>query len=87
MQIHFSLPWNQTTYLGYFGEIVQDIVVTAGYIVANGALLLLFISISIYHQAFQKIFKHSVVKLKAIGKKNKDEVICELVRLHVSAKQ
>lgn len=86
-QIPFSLPWNQTTYLGYAGEISIDVMVTVGYLIANGSLLLFFMSMCIYHRAFLKIFEHSVDNLDAIKGRNKEKCVLDLIRFHISTKK
>lgn len=84
---HFSLPWNQTTYWGYAGEIGVDTMVTVGYIIANGTLLLFFISMCIYHGAFYRLFGHFVDKLDSNNGKIKEEKLCDLIRFHISTKE
>lgn len=61
MNIHFSFPWNQSTYLGYFAEICMTIRIAYGYLTLNGTSLLLFISSCIQHREFSKMFKYSIV--------------------------
>lgn len=60
---HLSLPWDQHTPVGYFLEICFDIIGGDVFFASNGWEILLFISICLYHQAFYKIFQHSVKKL------------------------
>lgn len=82
-----SLPWNQTTFLGYIGELSLNFPIIAGYWVVNGTFLLLFIAICQHHQAFYKIFKHSVNKLNQIdngSNHSSSRSLCDLMRFHLS---
>lgn len=56
----FSLPWDQMTSAGYFAEVLSSI--SFGYVCfdLNGVQLLFFISLCIHHQAFSKMFEHSI---------------------------
>lgn len=81
----YRLPWDQTTLLGYFGEIFINVLILGGYLLTNGALLLLFMSICVYHQTFSKMFKHLIVEMNQ--DKMKEKYICSLTSFHISTKQ
>lgn len=87
----FSLPWNQTTLVGYAEELCFSIPVGFGYFFVNGVFSLLFISICQHHQAFYKMFKHSVVKSKPKrpnGTNQSDaKFFYDLIRFHTSVKE
>lgn len=88
MPFHFySLPWNQQTLLGYFGEICFSILMGESFLLFN-SLILLFISISLHHQAFYKRFKHSLREIERPGeKRNNERFLCELVRFHITIRE
>lgn len=84
----FSLPWDQETPLGYFGEICISMICIEAYLLDNGALVLLFISMCLHHQAFYKMFQHSLLKLNRPDKNRNDKKhICNLIRFHISVKE
>lgn len=85
---NFSLPWNQSTPMGYVGELCFSIWVGFGYFFANGAFLLLFISMCLHHQAFYGMFRHLVEKLKRPKKNRCDaQFLCDLVRFYISKRE
>lgn len=59
----FSLPWNQSTYIGNFAEVIAAVAIAEAYNITNHPILLLFISICIYHMTFFKMFVHLIEKL------------------------
>lgn len=84
----FSLPFDQQTLLGYFGEEALSIFTAEFYLIVNGSILLLFIGICLHHQAFFKIFHHGVSKLNHFHEDQNDEqLLCELVQFHILAKE
>lgn len=75
------MPWNQTTLLGYFGESFIVAVDCTSYLFTTGVFLLLFLSLCIHHQAFHKMFKHSIDTLNQCDKNCCDEkYLCGLIR-------
>lgn len=46
LNLFLSLPWNQSTLLGYFAKICFNILLAECYLIFNGMVLLLFIFIS-----------------------------------------
>lgn len=84
----FSLPWNQTTFLGYSVEIAFTIYQGQTYMISNGVLLLFFISKCYHHQAFYSMFKHSVAKLEQSDANQSDKrLLCDLIQFHVSIRE
>lgn len=84
----FSLPWNQTTLMGYSGEIC--VIISAGFasFAISGALLILFVSVSLHHQAFYKIFKYKLDAVDRCEENQCDEMFLrDLIRFHISAKE
>lgn len=75
--------WNQTTYFGYFGEVISLSLGAGTYLIASGAVMLLFISVCLHHRAFFKIFEHTIDTLKQCDKKS----LCDLIRFHVTVKE
>lgn len=86
--LHFSLPWNQTALLGYVAE--AGIVTIFGDVYACEifTLLLLFVSICLYHQAFYKMFKYWVDKWNRKERNNSNEMfLCDLIRFHIMVEE
>lgn len=89
--INFSLPWNQTTFSGYFGELGLVVSDTTGFMLVNGTLLLLFIQICMHHQAFSKVFNNAIAKtnqsIDTNGKRCNHRFLCDLIQFHLSVKK
>lgn len=89
--IVFSLPWNQTTMYGYFGELGMVVSDTTGFMLVNGTFLLLFVAICMHHQAFLKVFKTVIAKsnqsINTNGKQSTARFLCKLIRFHLSVKK
>lgn len=86
----FSLPWDQSTLWGYFGEICLIIPIFLAYMIPNNALLMMFTSMCYYHRGFYQIFQHTVDKLATeVSAKNEncEKTICKLIRFHISVKE
>lgn len=84
----FSLPWDHRTPLGYFGELLIGKIMGKSNMLANGSMLLLFISICWHHQAFSQIFRHSVQNWSISDKNRNDaQILCDLIRFHISGKE
>lgn len=85
---HYSLPWNQSTYLGYFAEMTFDAVNYESYLLVNGVILLFFMFMCYHHQAFYEIFKRSIAEIDCcydginFSKKN----LCDFIEFHISIK-
>lgn len=80
---HSSLPWNRTTPIGYLVYGCSFVAVIEGYFLANGALLILFVSICVHHEAFYEQFQYVIGKLdKDDAKRNNERVLCDLIRFH-----
>ncbi|XP_031624982.1 odorant receptor 63a-like [Contarinia nasturtii] len=81
------LPWNQTTPLGYFGEMCFVQIFAQCYLIFNGAVIILFISLSWYHQAFYKMFYHSMQQFGDPERGQYDkEILCNLICFHTKIK-
>lgn len=84
----FSLPWDQTTLVGYVKELGFLIATGFGFFSCYAAFLLLFISICQHHQAFYKMIKHSVNKLKRSDQNRcGPKFLRDLMRFHISIKR
>lgn len=87
-KFYFSLPLDQRTPLGYFGEVCLFTSGILTCLLANGALLLLFVSVCWHHQAFYEMFRHSVRKLNVPNEYQNDaELLCQLIRFHILVKR
>lgn len=91
--IHFcsprSLPWDQRTPLGYFSELIFSNLYAASYLISNGTLFLLFISICLHHLAFYEIVQYSLDKLDRLdGNRNEEmKVFYDLIQFHILVKR
>lgn len=90
--IHMSkivAPWNQTTLAGYLGEDFYIIYFAVIFGVVAGLLLLLFISICIFHLAFYKMVKHSIEQWneKHDRSTNDEQFIFGLISFHIEIKK
>lgn len=85
-----SLPWNQTSLLGYFAETCFEIIAGMTYYLINGVMMLLYISLCIHDQAFYHMVKHSIDKWTLTNDKNdgnNEQFLRNLIRFHISAKE
>lgn len=83
----FSYPWNQTTFLGYSGEVVGITIFGNEYSAILFVLVFLFVSICLHHQAFAKMFKLWVYEWNRHGDANAEKFLCNLIRFHISIKE
>lgn len=82
------MPWNQSTYVGYVGEIGFSVVTCEAYFLVDGLLLLLFISICLYFRSFREILKNSIrIRNQFDGNRFDHEFLCDLIRFHISIKK
>lgn len=78
-----------STLVGYLGEDFYIIYFAVIFGIVAGMLLLLFISICIFHLAFSKMFEHSIEKWneKSDGIKNNEQFIFDLISFHIEVKK
>ncbi|XP_055309901.1 odorant receptor 47a-like [Sitodiplosis mosellana] len=87
LQFKLILPWNQYTPLGYVGETIFSVLTCEAYLIVNGAIMFLFISLAVHHEAFYKIFRLSVRKMGQSQKECRDkENLRNLIIFHNMAK-
>lgn len=80
------LPWDQTTPLGYMGEICFVILTGACFMIC-GSFILLFISLCLHHRTFYTMIQHFVTEFDDLQEKHSEnEILCNLIRFHISAK-
>lgn len=92
----FSLPWDQNTFAGWFGEHLVSHTIYISYCTINGAILSLFIGFCEYLHAFRNHFEASITKINDInGNKAANvlttrikmkSVLCEVIEFHNSIK-
>lgn len=86
--INFSLPWDQSTPIGYSGDVLFCIASGECYLIINGALIILFVSIWCCHEAFFKRFHLSVLRLNhPENKPNTNKMLRELIHSHITVKE
>lgn len=84
----FRLPWNQTTPIGYFGEIWLSTWFAGCYFFMNGVVFLLFISMCLHHQAFYRMLKHSLNAFDYPNEKRNDKrMLCKLIRFYNTVRE
>lgn len=82
------LPWNQSTPHGYALEIAFDLYHGWTYMLSNGALLFLFISICLHHKSFYKIFRNEAKKLNYRDRHRNDaDHLRKMIEFHILSKQ
>lgn len=59
-QFFCSLPWNQTTQLGWIETIIFSVFAAASYFPANYLFLSLFMAIGEFHKAFHALFEQFI---------------------------
>lgn len=84
-----SLPWNQTTAIGYFSETCLGAMIGYALVTRSGCLQIFFISMCLHHRAFRQIFDHSLQKFNRSVKKKPESAkfLCKLIRLHILVKE
>lgn len=83
-----SLPWNQTTPSGYFGEIAFMLVCGQTHLITTCSPLMLFISMCIHHQIFYEIFDYSIDNWNGLDANENDEkFLCDRIRFHATVKK
>lgn len=83
-----SLPWSQRTHLGYAATIFLSIMMGESYLILNGSILLLFISICLHHRAFYKRFENSMHRFNSsVHEKRANEILCEVIDFHNCVKR
>ena len=85
----YSVPWNQNTILGYFAEEFSAAYCGAMFLLLNGVILLLFISICVNHRAFHKMVEHFIEKWSSIDSNSieDEQFIRDLLKFHTSIKE
>ena len=80
---HFSarsLPWNEENLIGYIAETCLLLISLSVYLVTNGAILMLLISLTWILQSFSKIYRHTANKFKHPDEARNDEkTLCNLI--------
>lgn len=86
--LYFSAPWDQNTPIGYLFEISFSTSAGECYFIINGAVLLIFISVCLHHQAFYQMFLHSINEFDRLqNKRNGKQHLCELIKFHCNTKE
>lgn len=82
------MPWNQTTFWGYFAEIGVDCFFAMSYLIANGTILIFYLSICIHLKEFYEIFKSSIEKWNTLNRNYDDfKFMADLIRFHASIRE
>ncbi|XP_031626227.1 uncharacterized protein LOC116342669 [Contarinia nasturtii] len=83
--LNFVLPWNQTTPLGYCGEIFVVVLFAVSYFVIHGVSFLIFISMCFHHEAFYEMFQHKMRKLNHPDENgNERKLLCKIIQFQIS---
>lgn len=82
------LPWDATTEKGYFWEIILSTVYIETYYTVNGPVLLVFVSICLHNEAFQKMFASFVLKMDDLQDARKEkEYLAYIIQFHMTTKK
>lgn len=81
----FRLPWNQQTLFGYIAELCFHEFYVVTYCM-TASLILLFVCVTLHHQAMCKMFEHFLDQMDESDARTKLN-ICQLIKLHISAKK
>lgn len=82
------MPWNQTTPFGYVWGSLFSITAGTSYFIINGAVLLIFVSICLHHQAFYEMFLHSINEFERLkNKQNGKQQLCKVIDFHTTTKR
>lgn len=83
-----SLPWNQNTLLGYFGESLFIMICGIWHIFAIGVMMLFYISMCIHHHAFYEMIRNSLDKWNQRDENENDvKFVCDQIRFHITIKE
>lgn len=81
------MPWNQNVISGYIYEICYDLFASGAYMITNGWLLLVFVSICLHHQAFYKMFHRKIRELNEPDRcENDEQFLCNLIQFQNTAR-
>lgn len=84
----YRFPFNTQTNIGYFFEIILSISCGAVYVLANGLILTLFISMCWNHLAFHRMFRHFIKKIENNDNgQNNAENLANLIKFHIQTKK
>lgn len=70
-----SLPWNQKTPIGYVGQNGLSCIICGVYFFINGAVLMLFVSLTWILQSFTKMYRLTVKKYNNPSQNRNNEAI------------
>lgn len=87
--LHFtSLPWNQDTIIGYFAELIFGVCSGESYLIAIGALLMLFISLCQHFRGFAQMNQSLLNEFNCSTDVSvTHERLCKLIKFHISVKK
>lgn len=82
------LPFDQATFYGYVLEMCGTTAIGDAYYGVNGGVLVVYTSMCFHHQAFTKIFNHSISILdQCTQRKHAKEMLCDLIRIRMSVQR
>lgn len=82
------MPWNQSTIIGYFGDVCFMLVIAELFMFVHGVVSLLFISICLHHRAFCAVYRQFIGAGAPDNMENDGhKFICRLIRFHVLVKK
>lgn len=85
--IYCSLPWNQSSFVGYFGEIIVDIMIFIEVVAIDFQFLLLFTSLCAHFFTFNEMFASFVIGVdSSTEEKRKTECIRKVIQFHLDIK-
>lgn len=86
--LFISLPWNQNTPIGYFAEVLYQMIAPDAFYITHGSVLLLFISICWHHKAFEQIIRHMMNQFDHLETdRNYKKSLCQIIQFHITVKK
>lgn len=83
-----SLPWDQTTPIGYFGEICFSLLNVEAFWVVGGQILLLFVFICRNNFVFTEMFQSYLKEFEqSESTQEKHEIIRKIIAFHTDIKR
>lgn len=82
--IHFRLPWNQDTALGWFAEVTFALSATVTYIIVNGCFTTFFTGICMHQRAYYQIFQ--TLSTQFTNERNTKNLLVDLIHYHNTSK-
>lgn len=83
-----SLPWDQTTLLGWTVETIISVLAGCAYLLINNTFMSFFVGICYYHRAFRAHIEELIEKIDyKNGQRKAKSILTETIQFHYSARR